>query len=195
MEESSCSYSFTTQSRHWYISSSAQPSLSFHYAWYGGTGFLCVGHPGHLVPPLGLYFLCLGIIQSCLPASPVFPYLGLIFTQINLSPNTSLCTNCTFFGGKSFELGNIYIVWITSRGQIFSWSCWWCWTWLWWCYDALCVSARVGYTWYLSQPSQPGVSIFPIIVFFWNPIFGIWVFHAKKCEFFSKKSWIGLKRA
>ena len=100
-------------------SSSAQPSLSFHYAWYGGTGFLCVGHPGHLVPPLGLYFLCLGIIQSCLPASPVFPYLGLIFTQINLSPNTSLCTNCTFFGGKSFELGNIYIVWITSRGKYF----------------------------------------------------------------------------
>ena len=101
------------------ISSSAQPSPSFHYAWYGGTGFLGVGHPGHLVHPLGLYFLCLGIIQSCLPASPVFPYLGLIITQINLSPNTSLCTNCTFFGGKSFELGNIYIVWITSRGQIF----------------------------------------------------------------------------
>ena len=37
-------------------SSSAQPSLSFHYAWYEGTGFLCVGHPGHLVPPLGLFF-------------------------------------------------------------------------------------------------------------------------------------------
>ena len=121
--ESSCSYSFTTQCRHWYLHLLSLPSPSFHYAWYGGTGFLGVGHPGHLVHPLGLYFLCLGIIQSCLPASPVFPYLGLIFTQINLCPNTSLCTNCTFFGGKSFELGNIYIVWHTSRGQIFSWSC------------------------------------------------------------------------
>ena len=34
------------------ISSSAQPSPSFHYAWYGGTGFLGVGHPGHLVHTL-----------------------------------------------------------------------------------------------------------------------------------------------
>lgn len=56
--------------------------------------------------------------HSKLFTNPVFPYLGLIFTKINLSLNTSLCPNRTFFGGKSFELG-IYLIFvktITTRG-------------------------------------------------------------------------------